>query len=80
MIRDTRTHCAKCEKPLAEGQKTFCSKTCFDAMRARQYRADNLDKFRAIERLKNMKRRACGEREGTHARSERWKDTRDKAR
>jgi hypothetical protein len=56
VIRDTRTHCANCEKPLAEGQKTFCSKTCFDALRARQYRADNLDKFDAIERLRTARR------------------------
>jgi len=61
---------------LARGRSTGL----IDALRARQYRDDNLDKFRAIDRLRSMKRRESGEREETHARSERWKDARDKAR
>jgi hypothetical protein len=56
VIRETRIRCANCEKPLAEGQKTFCSKTCFDALRARQYRDDNLERFRAMERLRTARR------------------------
>ncbi|TVP69081.1 MAG: hypothetical protein EA339_15205 [Rhodobacteraceae bacterium] len=80
VIRDTRTTCANCGKGLEPEQKIYCSKTCFDAHRARLYRADNLEKVRALERIKNERRRASGEREGQSPRSERWKDARDKAR
>jgi hypothetical protein len=57
VIRTTRTTCANCEKGLEPEQKIYCCKTCFDAHRARLYRAENVDKFRAIDRLKNMRRR-----------------------
>jgi hypothetical protein len=80
VIRDTRVTCANCRKGLDLGQRIYCCKNCADAHRARLHRADNLNRFRAIERLRNVKRRLSGEREGTYARSERWKDARDKAR
>ena len=74
VIRDTREACANCEKPLEVGQRTFCGKLCFDAHRARQWRENNLEAARAVDRAKSIKRRAAGEREGTYARSERWRD------
>lgn len=57
VIRDTRLRCANCERPLDLGQKTFCGKLCFDALRARQYRADNIDAYRIRERLRSINRR-----------------------
>ena len=76
VIRDTRVTCANCGKGLEPEQKIYCGKLCFDAHRARLYRSDNLDKLRAIERLRGIRRRASGEHEGSYARSERRRDAR----
>lgn len=79
VIRDTRTTCVNCGKGLEGYQKLYCSKICADAHWQRMDRAENAAKYAAIDRLKNMRRRAAGEREGAHARSERWKDARDRS-
>lgn len=76
VIRDQRQRCANCEGTLEDGQKTFCGKHCFDAMRARQYRQENLDKFQAVDRLRRVQRAANAE---VYPRGERVKDARDKA-
>lgn len=51
VIRDTRLRCANCERPLEPGQKTFCGKLCFDALRGRQAYHQRMDEARMIERL-----------------------------
>lgn len=76
IIRETRQRCANCERPLEEGQKTFCGKLCHDALRARQYYQDNLDKMQIVNRIKRVQRAANAE---VYPRGERWKDARDKA-
>lgn len=55
VIRTERTTCANCGKGLDLGQKLYCSKTCFDAYRARVWRVENLEKARAIERLRRKR-------------------------
>ena len=56
VIRWTRTTCRNCSKGLADDQTAYCSKTCFDAHRARLHREDNLERMRAIDRLRRAKR------------------------
>ena len=80
IIRDTRLRCANCERTLPPEHKTYCGKLCFDAMRARQYRSENIEKFEVIDRLKNNQRRQVIDESSSYVRSERWKDARDKAR
>ena len=42
VIRWTRTTCRNCSKGLADDQTAYCSKTCFDAHRARLHRGTTL--------------------------------------
>lgn len=56
VIRSERIRCENCAKPLEEGQRIYCGKLCYDAHRARLYRAENLDRFRAMERLRTARR------------------------
>ena len=55
VIRGTRVTCANCGKGLEPEQKIYCSKTCFDAHRARLYRADNLGTVRALEQIRRAR-------------------------
>lgn len=56
VIRDTRTLCANCERPLPEGHKVFCSPMCGNAARARRWWHDQEDAQR-IQRNLDRKRR-----------------------
>lgn len=52
VIRNTRTQCANCLKALELEQRTYCSKLCYDAHRARLARREDIEKHRMIDRLR----------------------------
>lgn len=52
VIRETRLHCANCGGPLEEGQKTWCSRTCYNAQLMRQKYQNDLDASRAAQRIR----------------------------
>lgn len=59
VIRETRLRCAQCDAPLEPEQKTFCSRRCADAHKARRYYQDNIETLRAIQRVQRARRQAA---------------------
>ena len=52
VIRENRLHCANCGGPLEDGQKTWCSRTCYNAQHARLRYREDMDAGRAAQRLR----------------------------